>query len=99
MKFSYGAGSGVFLVSTRLSHRIPKLLQGARYLVFHAAVPERRLPPGLAARNHLVLGGLVPNFWLSSTLEVLLVSLASLPFLPQGFFASFRAGIARLRRA
>ena len=64
----------------------------------HAAIsPEGGLAPSLAARVASVLGGLVPNFWLSSILEVLLVSILS--FLILSRISRFLSGrFARLRR-
>ncbi|MEO6191673.1 MAG: hypothetical protein ABIS20_01570 [Thermoanaerobaculia bacterium] len=64
----------------------------------HAAIsPEGGLAPSLAARIASVLGGLVPNFWLSSILEVLLVSILSFVILSR--ISRFLSGrFARLRR-
>lgn len=64
----------------------------------HAALsPDGGLPGGLAAHLVSFLGGLVPNFWLASILEVLLVTFGS--FLLLSRISRFLSGrYARLRR-
>ena len=92
-----------FMTGVLVSMGTALVAAAALYLLdrscLHAAIsPEGGLPPSLAARIASVLGSLVPNFWLSSVLEVLLVSLLSFFILSQIFrFLSGR--ISRLRRA
>jgi len=64
----------------------------------HAAVsPEGGLPASVAAGVASYVGGLVPNFWLASILEVLLLSLLSFILLSRvsRFLSGRVAGIGR----
>jgi hypothetical protein len=65
----------------------------------HAAVsPEGGLPASVAAGVASYVGGLVPNFWLASILEVLLLSLLS--FIVLSRVSRFFSGrVARIGRA
>jgi hypothetical protein len=65
----------------------------------HAAVsPEGGLPASVSAGVASYVGGLVPNFWLASILEVLLLSLLSFIILSR--ISRFLSGrVARIGRA
>jgi hypothetical protein len=73
-----------FTVGVLVSMGVVVIAAAALYFLdrscLHAAVsPEGGLPANVAARVVSLVGSMVPNFWLASSLEVLLVS--SFPFL------------------